>query len=60
MAGQIWVHHSVIDRHMQRLQAAGMIDERAQSGRSRKTILREDRQIARCVRKHRFQLVLAR
>jgi predicted ArsR family transcriptional regulator len=60
VAGQIGVHYSVIDRHMQCLQATGMVDERPRSGRARKTTLREDRLIAGCVGRNRFQLVFAR
>jgi len=33
------VHKSVIDRLMQRFQAAGMIDESSRSGRPRKSTL---------------------
>jgi hypothetical protein len=37
VAGQIGVHHSVIDRLMQHLQATAMVDERPRSGKTRKT-----------------------
>jgi len=39
------VHKSVIDRLMQRFQAAGMIDESSRSGRPRKSTPRENRVI---------------
>ena len=42
MTGQIGVHHSVIDRLMQHLQATEMVDERPRSGRTRKTTPREN------------------
>ena len=48
VAEQMVVHHSVIYRLIQRLQAAGMVDERPRSGMPRKTTPREDRLIARC------------
>jgi len=50
VAGQIGVHASVIDCLMQRLQATGMVDERPQSGRPRKTTYREDMLIVRYAR----------
>ena len=39
---------------MQRLQATGMVDERPQSGKPRKTTYREDRLIVRYARISRF------
>ena len=48
------IHHSVIDRLMQRLQATVMVDERPRFDRSRKTTPREDRLIARCARRNLF------
>jgi transposase len=54
MAGKMEVHHSVIDRLMQRLEATGMVDEHPRYRRRRKTTPIEDRLIARCARKNRF------
>jgi transposase len=55
MAGKMEVHHSVIDRLMQRLEATGMVDEHPRYRRRRKTTPIEDRLIARCARKNRFR-----
>jgi len=52
VAGQMGVHHSIIDCLMHRLQATGMVDEHSQSCRARKTTPREDRLIARCARRN--------
>jgi len=54
MAGQMGVHHSVIDRLMQRLEATGMVDERPRYSRRRKTAPIEDRLISWCARRNRF------
>ena len=52
VAWQIWVHHAVIGRRVERL--TGMIGERLRSGTSRNTTPREDRLIARYARINRF------
>jgi hypothetical protein len=44
----------VIDSLMQCLQATGMVDDRARSGRPRKSTHREDRLIAWCAWRNRF------
>ena len=54
MEGQIWVHHSVIDRLMQHLISTGMVDERPRSDRPLKSTPREDRLTGRCARRNRF------
>ena len=54
MAGQLGVHHSVIDRLVQCLQATEMVDERPRSDRPRKCTHREDMLIARGARRNRF------
>ena len=43
VAGQMGVHHSVIDCLMHRLQTTGMVDEQPLPGRPCKTKPREDR-----------------
>jgi IS30 family transposase len=43
VAGTMGVHHSVIDRLMQHLQATGMVYECLRSGKPCKTTPREDR-----------------
>jgi len=50
----MWVHHSVIDRIMQRLVSTGMVDERPRSGRPLKSTPREDRLTARRASRNRF------
>jgi len=45
VAGQMGVHHSVIDRLMQHLQVTGMVDDRHRSSKPCRTTFREDRQI---------------
>jgi len=54
VSGQMVVHHFVIGRLMQRLQATGIVDERPRSGRSHKTKRRDDRLISRCAMRTRF------
>ena len=54
VTGQMGVHHFVIDRLMQRLEATGMVDERPRYSRRRKTAPIEDRLIAQCARRNRF------
>jgi len=56
VAGQMVVHHSVIDHLMQPLQATVMVDEHPQSGRPCKAKPREDRLMARCARRNRFSI----
>jgi len=46
------IHHSVMGRRMQHLQATGM--EQPRSWRPRKATPREDRRITRCARRNRF------
>jgi len=48
------IHHSVIDRLMQCLQATEMVDERPRSDRPRKTTPRDNMLVARFVRRNRF------
>ena len=48
------VHRSVICCFMQRLQETGMADGRPRSVRFRNTTPKEDRLIARCARRNRF------
>ena len=48
------VHHFVIDRLMQRLQATGIVDERPRSDRPHKTKRRDDRLISRFATRTRF------
>ena len=48
------LHHSVIDRLMQRLESTGMVDEHKRSDMPRKTTPREDKLIVRCARRNCF------
>ena len=54
MSGQMVVHHFVIDRLMQSLEATGIVDERPRSGRPHKTKRKDDRRIFRCAMRARF------
>jgi len=54
VAQRVGVHHSVIDRLMDRFQATGTVEDRPRSGRPRKTTPREDRLIARRARRDNF------
>ena len=47
VAGQIGVHHFVIDCLMDRLQSTGMVDERPQPSRARKATHSDDMLITR-------------
>ena len=48
------IHHSVIGRLMQCLQATEMVDERPRFHRPRKTTPRDNMLVARFVRRNRF------
>ena len=54
MAQRVGVHHSVIDRLMDRFQTTGTVEDLPRSVRPRKTIPRDDRLIVRRARRDNF------